>query len=494
VSGDTTLRADPPAGRPAGGEVDMVASPTEARPPALFASVASLEPFGADAAEKLRAVHRELVDLGARRDAERLVATADRAAERRDFTSLERLVAREHSLAELSEIQHGRVRGVVGWRNAAALVPLVTTWLLLGWASMSYQRLPGSDKRVKPFLLLWEERFGGASIPAFSHAALTVCVLLFVVLVLTVWAHQLESALSRVFADVATKMDDALTALGLAVQTSIVRAPISPAKWAEAAEWAEAAQRVLTETQRLITDAVRDTKALAERNNEISQTAKEAMAETQEQGRELVAGLAREVRETMAVAREDNAQLIARATEAAKDVLQQAGAANRKLVEEQMTPLFQGFRTALDAYRADQEVYRASAGELATAAAVLAGNSESHAEVAGSIDKHLRLIEASQTDFVTQVTEISQSMTTAATAMAAATTLITGRLRGDLETLARNVVDAGTELAAIDRGLARTTAALDATTLAMERSAVNLAAATAARRRWRFFRLFRRNR
>jgi hypothetical protein len=69
----------------------------------------------------------------------------------------------------------------------------------------------------------------------------------------------------------------------------------------------EAAQRVLTETQRLITDAVRDTKALAERNNEISQTAKEA---------------------------------------------------NRKLIEEQMTPLFQGFRAALDAYRADQDLPR----------------------------------------------------------------------------------------------------------------------------------------
>jgi hypothetical protein len=45
-------------------------------------------------------------------------------------------------------------------------------------------------------------------------------------LVLTVWAHRLESAVSRVFADVSTKMDDALTALGLAVQASIVRPPI----------------------------------------------------------------------------------------------------------------------------------------------------------------------------------------------------------------------------------------------------------------------------
>lgn len=461
----------------------MVAPPGQTRR-ALdpFSQVKALVPHGEDAAKKLRVAYDLLVSHGAHQDAERLSAT-DKAAERRDFPALERLVVTDHSLAELSEIQHGQVRMVVGWRNAAALVPLLVTWLFLGWASFSYhhqlQRHP--ELSTQPFLVLWQERFGGRFIPTFAETALTAFVLLIVVLALTVWAHQVESRADKVFADVTTKVDDAVNALALAVQSSTVRPPES------AQEWAEAAQRVLTETQDMIATAASETKKLAEENNRIAQTAKDAVAELHAQGRELIAKLTAEVQETMVSVRSDNAQFIARTTEEATTVLQQAADANQKLVEQQMTPLFEGFRASLGDYRADQEVYRRSADamargvtELTKSAAILAGSSQSYTEVASSIDEHLRLIQSSQSDFVSRVAENSASMGTAATTMRDVSGLMAGSMKEDLERLARDVVNAGTQLAAVDRSLASAAVAIHATTVALEAAARNMAATTAA--------------
>src|SRR5436309_1638958 len=118
----------------------MVAVPRQ-RPPVddLFGNVTKLEPNGAEAAHELRAVHTQLVEMGADGDAEHLLVL-DKAAARRDFPALERLVGTEHPLEQLTEIQHKRVRRVIGWRNAVALVPLLITWAFLGWASYSYHQ------------------------------------------------------------------------------------------------------------------------------------------------------------------------------------------------------------------------------------------------------------------------------------------------------------------------------------------------------------------
>ncbi|MBB5830035.1 hypothetical protein [Micromonospora carbonacea] len=458
-----------------------------------FANVAGLEPNGPDAAGKLRKVYDQLVALGAGADAERLLVL-DHAAGRRDYVALERMLAIEHPLDQLSELQHSRLRNLVGWRNAVVLVPLLFTWLVLGWASWRYheQLKEHPNLSTQPFLVLWEQRFGGEFIPTFSLTAVLAFAFLTLVLLLTVWAHRRETRSNRELAEVRAQLDEAMSALALATETSSIRPPVS------AEEWAEAAQRVLTETQRLISAAVEDTRALAESNRQIATSGREAteklhtdglaaMTAQQEQGREFVGNLATETLTTMAAVRTENAQLIAGTTEQAKLVLQRAGEANKQLVEQQMTPLFEGFRNSLQDYRSDHRVYAESAAamasgvtELTAAARTLGESAGTYSTIAASIDKHLQQIETTQSGFVKQVTENSQSMTTAATSMREVTELMSGRMRGDLEALARNVVDASGRLKEIDRELVSTSAALEATTAALQATATNLAAVSAA--------------
>ena len=450
-----------------------------------FDHVIRLGEHGPAAAEKLSDVYDYLCRLEARADAERLLAV-DAAAERRDFEALERLVITERSLEELTEIEHSRVRRVVGLRNATALLPLILTWFILAWASWNYNRELGAHPKLarEPFLILWQQRFGGMLMPSFAETALISFGLLVVVLTLTVRAHALESHSSRELADASALLDDAMNSLALAVETSAVRPP------ANAQEWAEAAQRVLSETQQMIGAAVRDTEELAKTNNEISKNAQQAMAMLQGRAEEFMTGLAQEVRHLMLAIREDNAQVVSRTAEAAKNVLQQAGDANKQLIEQQMTPLFEGFRASLSDYRADQEVYRTSASalvgsveDLAKSAAVTARSAASYTEIAGSIDKQLRLIGTSQTDFVRRITENSQSISTATAAMREVTDLMTGRMRTDIEALTRNIVEASGQLVKIDHDLAATSTALGgaATALKDTGSSLTTAAASAAR-------------
>jgi hypothetical protein len=447
-----------------------------------FKNVAALGPHGGAAAEKLVSVHAQLLRLGAVGDAERLLAI-DRAAKRHDFALLERMVSSEHSLTELSEALHERVRKVTGWRNVAALGPLIITWLLLGWASFAYhdELAAHPELSTQPFLVLWQQQFGGGSIPTFAETAFTACALLSIVLLLTVRAHQLEGRAGRQIAQVTAAIDDALDTLSLAVATSTVRPPNS------AVEWAEVAQRVLTETQAMIQAAARDTARVAEQNRTLVQTAETTMETLREGSQEFIASLARESLVTLAGVREQNEQLIARTTEAAKLVLQQAGAANERLIVEQLTPLFLGFRSSLEDYRADQEVYRntttALAGgvtDLSASAGVLAESAQAYTEVAQSINQHLRLIERSQSDFVARVADNSSSMTTAATSMREITGLLRGDLRGELTTLTNNVTAASGQLAVVERELAGAAVALNATTHAMSQAAKDLSAVIAA--------------
>lgn len=464
-----------------------------------FSSVAALGPHGEDAARKLRAVHERLRDLGAAGDAERLVAM-ERAAERRDFVTLERLAATQHSLDELSELRHRNVRRVTAVRNSVALLPLLVTWFLLGWASLSYQHQINANRKLvgEPFLALWQGRFGGESIPTFTETALTTVVLIVTILFLTMWAHRLESAANRVVQAVTTQVDEAVDAFAVAAETSTVRPPIS------AQDWAETAQRVLTQThatllatQEMIKAAVSETKELAEENRRVFEEGRKGMVEVQAQASDLVTGLAREVQETLVAVREDNAQFITRTAEEALQVLQQAATDNRQLVERHMTPLFEGFRESLKEYRADQKTYHDSAAELAgsvteltKSAAVLAGSSKSYTEVATSIDRHLELIEKSQSEFTARVAEHSTGIETAATSLREVTDLLGVRMRADLEALSRNVVTAGTRIAEVDDSLAKTSATLQTTTRALRDAATKLAGAA----RWRggLWGLFRR--
>ncbi|WP_157430393.1 hypothetical protein [Actinomadura macra] len=437
---------------------------------------------GGEAARKLATLWDELILLGAPDDAERL-SIADDAARRRDFALLDRFVALGVTFYKLTEIQHARVRRIVGWRNATALLPLMITWIALAIASWDYHRTVSAhpDLTTQPFLVLWQRRFDGSPLPTFAETALLSFFLLLIVLSLTIWAHRLESSADGALARVNTLADDALYSLGLAVESSNVKAPDN------AKEWAEAAQRVLTETQEMIRLAVRETEQLAKENTAISRSATERLEELQVHAKKLLEGVSKETGEVLSALQMQGEQTTTRVGAEATAVLQQAGEANRQLIDQQMVPLFTGFKEALADYRGDQEVYRASAAalsggvtDLTSAAAGLAGGVGGYTKTAESIDERLKVIGTSQTDLVGKIAEHSEGLTTATAQLRGVAELMTGDMKGDMEALTRNVADAGASLVVIQRDLAATGTSLTAVTHTMQATASDLASAAAS--------------
>lgn len=79
-------------------------------------------------------------------------------------------------------------------RNVLVLVPIFLTWFALAEASRAYARYIGANPEAvsQPFLLLWENRFGGEAsplAPTFSAVALLDAVLLALIIALTLFAH-----------------------------------------------------------------------------------------------------------------------------------------------------------------------------------------------------------------------------------------------------------------------------------------------------------------
>ncbi len=79
-------------------------------------------------------------------------------------------------------------------RNVLVLVPIFLTWFALAEASRAYARYIASNPEAvsQPFLLLWENHFGGEAspfAPTFSAVALLDAVLLACIIALTLFAH-----------------------------------------------------------------------------------------------------------------------------------------------------------------------------------------------------------------------------------------------------------------------------------------------------------------
>src|SRR4051794_19392113 len=198
-----------------------------------FPGVAALGgPHAEIAAARMRDAYLELQAAGADVAVERLLEI-DRVASRRDFATLEVLAVSDPLLEDLSEVHHARVRRILGWRNSVALVPLLLTWLFLGWASLLYQRQLASDPGLatRPFLVLWEQRFGGRFVPTFSGTALTAFAFLTIVLLLTIRAHRVETRMTDVQRRAVTKVDTAISALTISIERANERPPISAQEW-----------------------------------------------------------------------------------------------------------------------------------------------------------------------------------------------------------------------------------------------------------------------
>jgi len=79
-------------------------------------------------------------------------------------------------------------------RNVMVLLPILLTWFALYEASRNYQRFieANPDEIRKPFLLLWEQGFGGTASffsPKFSSVALLDAVIIAVIILLTFYSH-----------------------------------------------------------------------------------------------------------------------------------------------------------------------------------------------------------------------------------------------------------------------------------------------------------------
>ena len=239
-----------------------------------------------------------------------------------DFPILLTLINPERAADEVGDALQRPVRRWHAWRNALALAPLLLTWLALGFAGLAYSHEVASHPALstKPFLLLWEQGFGG-TFPSFLDVALTDFGLLAIVFALTISVHQAEGNAAMRQSAILNTLFSAIDLLEIAVKNSTLQAPSSAQEWARASlQWAKGVEGI-------IEGAMKETRELARTSQEqvlaataqlavIQQRGLQQMEATQQQSRahmeDFAAGVKRNqeaMRETMAAVREENSAI-----------------------------------------------------------------------------------------------------------------------------------------------------------------------------------------
>jgi hypothetical protein len=145
----------------------------------------TIEPVDARAADRMRVLARAVAtDEGRQRWAE--------VDLRRAFNT-ERL-AYAYALKHEGGYAHSTIAGADRVRNVLVLMPILLTWFALAEASKAYSAFIAAnpDEVRKPFLLLWEQGFGGYAsrlAPSFSTVALIDAVLIAIIIILTLYSH-----------------------------------------------------------------------------------------------------------------------------------------------------------------------------------------------------------------------------------------------------------------------------------------------------------------
>ena len=151
----------------------------------LESTARSLDDVDQRAAERMRALARAIAtDDGRQRWAE--------VDLRRAFNT-ERL-AYVAALDHEGGHAHSTIAGADRLRNILVLVPILLTWFALAEASRAYSAFISlhPDEVRQPFLLLWEQGFGGQAsrfAPSFSTVALIDAVLIAFIIGLTLYSH-----------------------------------------------------------------------------------------------------------------------------------------------------------------------------------------------------------------------------------------------------------------------------------------------------------------
>jgi len=287
--------------------------------------------------------------------------------------------------SELEEVKANRTRRLSGIRNWLALAPLLLTWIALAFASISYASYiqahahDAVDPATRPFLLLWQNGFGGTTPFTFAATAGLDFLLLLGVLVLTVWAQRTDAIANHAARLLGEQVDEVVADLIAASRVGIIiPRTTDPKNWA----------------------------------NVVQATIKQAMAE-------FTTALTQAMNISASVATD------------AKSVVESVGAANTSLMEQQMRPLVTQFNQGVDELSQGLDGYTQSIGTiettitrlggaahtLSTATQNIADQTLAQLTATTSIDTNIKQLQVTQQQFVDLVRDAAHEMTKAASAV-----------------------------------------------------------------------------
>jgi hypothetical protein len=404
-----------------------------------------------DAAQKLTALHTGLRQAEAPASCDRL-RRMDAQVAVLPFAVTERLLAPEQVIDELDEIYQAPARRLGLWRNLVALAPLLLTWFALALATFFYKREISShqDKVTTPFMLLWEQRFGGEPVPRFWEIALLDAILILGILLLTWRMHVKETAGQRRLEDFRGSLAEALLLLAVAVEQHHQAMPMT------AREWAQAAQEVVAKAARSVVDLERTLK------------------ESEQRSKDFLNGLSRQTVELMDSAIATNKRFVEQTVQETSKALREALDADRRLVNNEMAPLVERLRISAEEFargaqtqRGDAEKFTRAVTDLNAAATSLATSAAGYSGAVKSIEATLTSMAGSQTQFTDKVSSFvdkvatsAESMITAAKGVEEVSKEVSGALRTDLGRISKDLGVTSGQLARVNTDLSSTSTAL----------------------------------
>jgi len=157
--------------------------------------------------------------------------------------------------------QGGYASGVVEFadrvRNVLVLVPILLTWAALAEATKSYARFleRHPEKSNQPFLLLWQQGFGGEGwrfAPTFSSVAILDAIIILIIIALTFYSHGRKESHEDQVADIASRFQAEFE--NVLAESSVFLATDRASRPAQLASSVESlAERFERSTQELLT-------------------------------------------------------------------------------------------------------------------------------------------------------------------------------------------------------------------------------------------------
>jgi hypothetical protein len=425
------------------------------------------EPEGRLAASKLEGLHARLVGDGAVGAAKRL-ADMDASVRSLPFSITERLIAPDQIIDELDEVYQENAQKLGRLRNIFALAPLFATWIALALSTYFYNREISHhpDMVTQPFMLLWEQRFGGEPVPRFYEVALFDAFLIALVMLLTWRLHRAEKVGLKKQEATAELLSQAMLLLAVAVEKHNMAMPMT------ARDWAQQAQLVITAAAQGVVDL------------------EATLMESEERSKRFVNELAVGTRDMLHAAMAANKRFVKETVEQTSVALRAALAADRKMINDEMAPLVASLRTSVDdfnrnaaSHREDSAVFVKVITDLGATSKALAASASSYSAAVTSIETSLTKIEASQLafaekvgDFIDKVSGSAESMIKAAKGVEG----VGGMLRTDLGAIAADLKKTGGSLARVSPGLSSAATSMETASADLRTASADLATQLAA--------------